>query len=241
MIITLFTDFGNDGLYVGQMHAVIAASLPDVKVVDLCHSLPLQNIKSAAYLLPAYSHYLPPASVTVCVVDPDVGGTRPHAVCLADGRWFIGPDNGMFDVLAQHTDHFEKTYFTWPGQVSSSFHGRDVYAPAACLLAEAGTSDVLDCKDVVQAESDYPEDLPEIVFFDHFGNAITGLRRSSLPKEVSIAVAGQDLSEANTFSDVIEGNCFWYENSNGLVEIAVNKGSARDKLNLVLGSTVEVC
>ena len=82
-MIALFTDFGLDGLYVGQMHAIIATALPAERVVDLCHSLPPQNITSAAYLLPAYSRFLPPASVTVCVVDPGVGSPRPHAVCDA--------------------------------------------------------------------------------------------------------------------------------------------------------------
>ena len=239
-MITLFTDFGHDGLYVGQMHAVIGATLPTVRVVDLCHTIPRQNITSAAYLLPAYTHYLPPASVTIAVIDPGVGSDRPHAVCEADGRWFIGPDNGLFDVLAQQAGHFKKYHFKWPGQVSSSFHGRDIYTPAACLLVDAGALDVLPLEEIEQAEYSSPPDLAEVVYFDHFGNAITGYRHASISAGARVEINGHELAPASTFADVEEGRCFCYENATGLLEIAANQGSARDILGLQLGSRFSI-
>jgi S-adenosylmethionine hydrolase len=236
-VIALFTDFGHDGLYVGQLHAVIGATLPDTKVVDLCHSIPPHDIRAAAYLLPAYTRYLPPASITVCVVDPGVGSERPHAACMADNRWYIGPDNGLFDVLEQHALGFRKYHYQWPGEVSNTFHARDIYVPAACLFAESAATDDLLVKPVETAKLSFSADLYEVVYFDHFGNAITGCRSSNLSDGAKIKINGQRLHRARIFSDVELGACFWYENANGLVEIAANQGSARERLGLELGDS----
>ncbi|MFW2440478.1 MAG: SAM hydrolase/SAM-dependent halogenase family protein [Arenicellales bacterium] len=234
-MIALLTDFGHDGLYVGQLHAVIAAALPETKVVDLCHTLPSHDIRAGAYLLPAYSAFLPPASIIVCVVDPGVGSERPHAACEANGHWYIGPDNGLFDVLEQHTRRFRKYHFQWPGEVSSSFHARDVYTPAACLLAESSEVEVLQAHRLETKTLRFKPDLNEIIYIDHFGNAITGCRYSSLSMKANIQIKGQSVPWARTFSEVEQGGCFWYENANGLLEIAANQGSARDVLGLELG------
>ena len=239
-MIALFTDYGHDGLYVGQIHALIGAALPEIKVVDLCHTVPAQDIRSAAYLLPAYTRYLPPACIVLCIVDPGVGSERPHAICEASGRWYIGPDNGMFDVLAQHTTNYKKYHFQWPGQVSNSFHGRDVYTPAACLLAESMDLNVLNCQSVGTVEPALAADLNEIIYFDHFGNALTGLRRSEAGDDVRLLLNGMMIEEARTFSDVTAGQCLWYENANGLVEIAVNQGSARDIMALQIGDPFSI-
>ncbi len=239
-MIALLTDFGLDGLYVGQMHALLAADLPGVQVIDLCHTIPAQDIRSAAYLLPAYTQLLPPASIIICVVDPGVGGNRPHAACHSDGHWYIGPDNGIFDVLQQHANHFTKYHFSWPGEVSDSFHARDIYTPAACLLAESGAPDVLEAQQVETDNLRFKPDLNEIIYFDHFGNAITAYRYSSLSGKAIIQIKGQALPWARTFSEVEQGACFCYENANGLVEIACNQGSAKDRLGLMLGDTFSI-
>ena len=234
-MIALFTDFGHDGLYVGQMHALIGAALPDVNIVDLCHTVPPQDIRTAAYLIPAYTRYLPPSSIIICIVDPGVGSDRPHAVCEADGRWYVGPDNGQFDVLEQHAQDFGKFHFQWPGVVSNSFHGRDIYTPAACLLAESQDIKILKCRPADTGESIFPTDLNQIIYFDHFGNALTGLRYCEIDQNARLVLNDQVIEPAKTFSDVKAGQCFWYENANGLVEIAVNQGNARDTLELKIG------
>ncbi len=239
-MIALFTDFGLDGLYVGQMHALINAALPETKVVDLCHTLPAQNICAASYLLPAYSRYLPPGSIIISVVDPGVGSERPHAVCKADEHWYIGPDNGLFDVLQQHAHDFSKYHFRWPGQVSNSFHARDVYAPAACLLSESNDLKVLEITSVLDSKPEFPAELNQIIFFDYYGNAITGLRGSSVSTDSSIVINDHLLNNARVFSEVAAGQSFWYENANGLVEIAVNQGSAKETLALQLGDSLNI-
>lgn len=239
-MIALFTDFGHDGLYVGQLHALVDAALPGMKVIDLCHTVPAQNIRSAAYLLPAYTRYFPEKSIIVCIVDPGVGSKRPHAVCKADGRWYIGPDNGQFDVLSQHALSFIKYHFQWPGEVSYSFHGRDIYTPAACLMAESQDLGVLSCKPADTDVLNLSADIHEIIYFDHFGNAITGLRFSEIAPDGRIILGQKHIEHAMIFSDVMPGQCFWYENANGLVEIAVNQGSAKDVLRLQLGDLFSI-
>ncbi len=239
-MIALFTDFGHDGLYVGQLHAVVSAVLPETKVVDLCHSIPPHDIRAAAYLLPAYTRYFPPACVVVCVVDPGVGGERSHAVCKADGRWYIGPDNGLFDVLEQHIHGFRKYHFRWSGEVSDSFHARDIYTPAACLLVESGGLDSLEAQQVETDRQGFSADLYEVIYFDYFGNAITGLRGSSIKAEGKIAINNVRINHARVFSDVPVGDSFWYENANGLVEIAANRGSAKEMLGLQLGDSFSI-
>jgi len=239
-LIALFTDFGHDGLYVGQLHAVISTALPEINIVDLCHTIPPHDIRAAAYLLPAYTRYLSPASVIVCVVDPGVGSERPHAVCKADGRWYIGPDDGLFDVLEQHVHSFRKYHFQWPGEVSDSFHARDIYTPAACLLAESGGSDVLQGQPVETDKQRFSADLNEVIYFDYFGNAITGLRGTTIKTEGKITINSVTINHARVFSDVPAGDCFWYENANGLVEIATNQSGARDSLGLQLGDSFSV-
>ena len=234
-MIALLTDFGLDGLYVGQMHAILATDLPGVQVIDLCHTIPAQDICAAAYLLPAYTQYLPPESIIISVVDPGVGSSRPHCFCQSDGHWYIGPDNGIFDVLQQQAHHFQKYHFSWPGDVSESFHARDIYAPAACLLAEKGRLDVLQPKPVKSKKLKFKSDLNRIIYFDHFGNAITAYRYSSLSNKQAIQIKGQVLPWARTFSEVGKEDCFCYENANGLVEIACNQGSAKEVLGLELG------
>jgi S-adenosylmethionine hydrolase len=239
-MIALITDYGLDGLYVGQMRALLAAALPTVQVIDLCHTIPAQDIRSAAYLIPAYTQYLPPSSIIICVVDPGVGGDRPHAVCKSDAHWYIGPDNGIFDVLQQHSQAFKKYHFTWSGEVSNSFHGRDIYSPAACLLAESGALDVLQTCQVVTENFKFKPDIYKIIYFDTFGNAITGLRYSSLPEHAFIRINGQILPWAHTFSEVELGHCFSYENANGLVELSCNQGSVKDVLGLNLGDSFSI-
>ncbi len=239
-MIALFTDFGHDGLYVGQLHAVICAALPETQAVDLCHNIPPHDIRAAAYLLPAYTRYLPSTSVVVCVVDPGVGSDRAHAVCSADGRWYIGPDNGLFDVLEQHVHSFRKYHFQWPGEVSDSFHARDIYTPAACLLTESGDPDILQAQPVETEKQRFPADLNAVIYFDYFGNAITGLRGNTIKAEDKITINSVTVNHARIFSDVPVGDCFWYENANGLVEIAANRGSAKERLGLQLGDSFRV-
>lgn len=237
-MIVLLTDYGIAGPYVGQLHAVIHQVSHDIGIVDLCHTLPAFSVRSAAYLLPAYTHGLPQNTIIICVVDPGVGSDRPHALLKADGRYYIGPDNGLFDVLAARATSIEKYHFDWPAPASQTFHGRDVYVPAALKLLEAGSIDGLDCRLSQSAVLKLPADIDEVIYIDEFGNCVTG-RFDPLERQVNHVVAGDhELFYARTFSDVPEGQCFWYENANGLLEIAANQASAVGRLGLRLGDPV---
>ena len=239
-MIVLFTDFGLHGPYTGQMKAVLHGMAPDVPVVDLFADAPVGDPKASAYLLAAYATWFPEQTVFLCVVDPGVGGVRPALMVEADGRWYVGPGNGLFELAqrrAATTRRFDITFA--PEHLSASFHGRDLFAPVAAMLARGDEPPGRPRKDETDRRPDWPDDLAEIVYVDHYGNAMTGLRAAMLAPDARLAVAGRVLERVTTFSDRPPGTAFWYENSNGLAEIAVNQGRA-DALGLAVGSAVVV-
>ncbi len=235
-MIVLFTDFSLADPYVGQMHAVLARAAPGVPVIDLFHAVPNYDIHAAAYLLPAFVPEFPPESVFVCVVDPGVGSARRPIMLRAAERWFVGPDNGLFHILARRAPAHECRHVLWrPQRLSTSFHGRDLFAPVAARLA-LGEVPESEPTQLAQPEgAPWPEDLAEVIYIDHFGNAIIGLRASEMRADQYLRVHHHTLKPARTFSDVGVGEPFWYENSNGLVEIAVNRGHAAQQLGLKSG------
>ncbi len=240
-MIFLFTDFGLEGPYVGQMKAVLHREAPGVPVIDLIADVPPFQTQPAAYLLAAYTADLPVGSVSLCVVDPGVGGTRAALVVEADGRWYAGPDNGLFAIAARRASAAKIWEITWrPERLSATFHGRDLFAPIAARLAR-GEAPPGDLKDDGPAHGqDWPDDLAKIVYIDRFGNGITGLRVRTLPPDAALSVGGRPLERARTFSDRQPGTAFWYENSSGLVEPAVNQGRADEALGLAVGCDIAV-
>ena len=237
-MIVLFTDFGLEGPYCGQVEAVLQQQAPGVPVINLFSDLPAYDIQAAAYLLPAYAAGFPPATVFLCVVDPGVGGERPGAVIKADGCWFVGPDEGLFELLVRRASHLECWRLPRAHGASSSFHGRDVFAPVAARLARDG---VLDAEVVAPgryAQTDWPDELFQVVYIDHFGNAISGVRATALEPGALLEINGHSLRAARTFSDVPEAEAFWYANSSGLVEIAVNRGRASEVLGARTGMPI---
>ncbi len=239
-MIALFTDFGPADPYVGQVHAVLAREAPGVPVIDLLHAVPAFDIRAGAYLLPAYAQEFPSGSVLVCVVDPGVGGARKALMLAADGRWYVGPDNGLLTLIARRARDVQCNEIQWrPAQLSTSFHGRDLFAPVAAMLARgtlpAHAPVTLDCA----VTASWPDDLPRVLYIDHYGNAITGMRAAIVPQHMVLHLRGQALHFAPTFSAVPPGKPFWYVNANGLVEIAVNRGSAAAALQLQLGDEID--
>jgi S-adenosylmethionine hydrolase len=237
MAIVLFTDFGSGDLYVGQMKAVLQRLAPGMAVIDLLHDAPAFNARASAHLLAAMVGCFGEGSVFLTVVDPGVGGTRNAVVVQADNRWYVGPDNGLLSVIGARAAKGDCWRIVWrPEQLSASFHGRDLFAPVAATLAvqgglpkgwfeHAGTLDIEFGGD----------DLPEIIYVDHYGNAHTGIRASGIPREMLLAVGEWRLPFARVFSEMAAGEVFWYENSQGLVEIAVSCGSAAQLLRLKIG------
>jgi S-adenosyl-L-methionine hydrolase (adenosine-forming) len=240
-MIVLFTDFGLSGPYTGQVKAVLHQLSAGVPIVDLFADLPATKPKPAAYLLAAYGPWFPPGTVLMAVVDPGVGGARAAVVVEADGRSYVGPDNGLFEIVLRRAGALKTSEILWrPDRLSASFHARDLFAPVAARLA-AGTLPARALRGAgIGRLPDWPDDLPEIVYIDGYGNAMTGLRASILPEETGLAVEGRVLTRARTFSDVPPGAGFWYENSNGLAEIAVNAGRADGVLGLAIGTPISV-
>src|SRR5262245_12774188 len=240
-MIALFTDFGLSGPYMGQMKAVLCQMAPGTPSIDLFTDAPAGNPKASAYLLAAYAAWFPTGTIFLCVVDPGVGGARPAVIIEADACWFVGPDNGLFELIQRRAGKTCSFEIEWrPEHLSASFHGRDLFAPVAAMLARGEPPPGRQRSDGSLNRTDWPDDLGAIVYIDHFGNAMTGLRAAMLSPNAALATAGRILPRARTFSDRPPGEAFWYENSNGLAEIAVNQGRADRELGLTIGAPVEV-
>ena len=236
MGIFLFTDFGAADIYVGQVKAVLVREAPANAIIDLLHEAPAFNVRAGAHLLAALASQIPAGSVTLAVVDPGVGGDRAAVALEIDGRWFVGPDNGLMSVLAARAARTSVWRITWePENLGTSFHGRDLFAPVAAALARgefpAGKAVRADRLQVEFGATD----LGEIIYIDHYGNAFTGLRAPALPHDMRIVAGGASLSYARVFSAAAPGGTFWYANSLGLVEIAGNGCSAAAVLGLAVG------
>lgn len=239
-MIIISTDFGYEGPYLGQMKAVLAREAPGVTAIDLFNNLPTFDSQASAYLLAAYIDEFPRDSVFLCVVDPGVGSKRRSAVIKADGRWFVGPDNGLFNVIAQRAEQVEWWDIQWrPERVSHSFHGRDLFAPVAARLARGESVKGVSVASDTRLLEGWPTELFKIVYVDHYGNLLTGIRLCSVDEDGVLEAGGQSLRRALTFSSVEPGQPFWYGNANGLVEIAVNQGRADQLLGLQVGDTVQ--
>ena len=238
-MIVLFTDFGLEGPYIGQVKARILAEAPNATIIDLFSDAPAHNPKACSYLLAAYADAFPSGAIFLAVVDPGVGSNRAGVAVAAGGRWFVGPDNGLFEMAVRRAD----SAATWEieydrDSVSASFHGRDVFAPAAARLECGSVSPGVLAESGLGSQPDWPDDLAEIIYIDRFGNAITGLRGCFVKPTFALRVNHVYLEPAGVFSDVPKGSAFWYVNSNGLVEIAVNQGRAADLLGIDVGAGV---
>lgn len=239
-MIVLFTDFGDGGPYVGQMKAVLAQHAPAVAVIDLLNDAPAFDVTASAHLLAAYMGSFPVGTIFLAIIDPTVGSAeRKPVIAKVDGRYFVGPGNGLFDVVAARGSEVQWWEIDWrPESLSHSFHGRDLFAPVAARLA-MGEFPQVRLLPFPRPSVD-TGDLCRIIYIDHYGNAITGLRAGKLDRRSGLRLGETLLRYARTFSSVPHGQAFWYENANGLVEIAANQGHAARLLSLGLGDTITI-
>jgi S-adenosylmethionine hydrolase len=239
-MIVLFTDFGLTGPYLGQVRAVLCQRAPQVPVIDLFADAPVHNPKASAYLLAAYAKGFPQGTVFLAVVDPGVGTEMRQPVILkADGHWYVGPDNGLFNVIAARAQRLEAWHVSWrPAELSASFHGRDLFAPLAADLA-CGQLPRNDYLLPVNMQC-WGEELPEVIYVDHFGNLITGIRAAALAEGDSLSIGTVSMPRVGTFADVPLGSPLCYENANGLLEVSVNQGRAEHYFKASLGTPVVV-
>jgi len=235
MAIFLFTDFGSTDLYVGQVKTVLLDYAPRHSVIDLSHDVPSFNIKAGAHLLAALLARVPPRGVVLAVVDPGVGSARGAMAVRADGRWLVGPDNGLLSVAAARAAKQESYRITWrPDQLSDSFHGRDLFAPVAGLLAR-GDRKTAGLRKAPLGVTLGANDLAEVIYVDHFGNVVTGLRARALGRDHVLVTNGIRIPYARVYSEVPQGRLFWYENSLGLVEVAASSAHAQRLLGVEPG------
>lgn len=234
-IITLTTDFGTRDGYVGAMKGVLARLAPDAAIVDLAHDVPRHDIAHAAWVVATSCREFPLDTVHVVVVDPGVGTARGEVIVHADGHWYVGPDNGVFAYVA------EGEYLAWKiardGEPSATFHGRDVFAPAAAAVARMEYP--------FAAKTRLAGALPwgarpagegRVVHVDHYGNLVTDLPHDEAG--AAVAIAGRRFALARTFEDVAPGELLAYIGSAGTVEIAVREGRADRALDAPRGTRV---
>lgn len=243
-MIVLYTDFGVSDPYVGQLHAVLYREAPEERVIDLLHNVPAFGIEPGAYLLPAMAETFPRGAVFLCVVDPGVGGPREAIVLEVDGKWYVGPDNGLLSVVLARGGERRAWRIAWrPERLSASFHGRDLFAPVAAAVAR-GDLGRLEPVEPMALESGrlapvWPPDLAKVIYVDHYGNAVTGWRGEDMNPGRRIIAGSREIPHARTFCETEEGSPFWYVDSMGLVEISVSRGSAAEILGLAVGHPVE--
>lgn len=241
-MIALFTDFGLNGPYTGQVKAVLLSETRGVDVIDLFADAPAYDPQASAYLLAAYAAELPSGTVFLCVVDPGVGSDRAACAVHCSGRWFVGPDNGLFEIVIRRAQALARCWrIDWtPLRLSATFHGRDLFAPIAAWLARGETPPGRPVDADLLRRPEWPDDLQRTIYVDGYGNVMTGIRAGGLPASATVVVNDARLRRARTFSDVPEGQPFWYENANGLLEIAMNMERVADCLGIRVGMPVSV-
>jgi S-adenosylmethionine hydrolase len=236
-MIFLFTDFCTNDLYVGQMHARIRQICPDVAIIDLLHEVPNFDVMAGAHLLAALHAEIPAGSVVIAVVDPGVGSERRPVAAEIDGRWYVGPDNGLLSVAGARGDQVRYQAVDWrPQTLSNTFHGRDLFAPVGAMLSQGMQASVLGA--AVPAVQLPADDHAAVIYIDHYGNAMTGWRVGHAEPDWRLQIGEYQLSYANYFSQVPAGTPFWYGNAMGLVEVAVNGGSAEQAMAIKPGQSI---
>lgn len=243
-MIVLYTDFGWNGPYVGQMKAALVQQAPGVHVIDLMHDVPKFNAKAGAYLLASLIERFPNGTVFLCVVDPGVGSERLPCIVKADDYWFVGPDNGLFNIVLNHAKVKNKWEIVWqPQNLSTSFHGRDLFAPIAAEIAKNNKCNSNKISKRSIGENDWPNVLNEIIYIDNYGNCITGLTKEYMTADIhnnDISCHGFTFRHADTFSAVNKDEALWYINSIGLCELAVNQGNAAHFFNFKIGDQINL-
>ncbi len=259
--IVLLTDFGYPEFYTAMMKGVIKSIAPESGIMDFFHGIEPQNIGQAAFLLVNSYKYFPEGTIFVTVVDPGVGSERKGLIVKAAGRNFIGPDNGCFTFILEDNTDAEafviKNTRINPGELSNTFHGRDVFAPAAARLAAGWEISAIANKAPNESMIVLPEfkrvfkasGITEgiVVMADSYGNLITNIHKNAFDKiydkslSPAIEISGIIINGLkNTFADANKGDFLAYIGSMGYLEIAVNCGSAANKLGIGAGSRFSV-
>lgn len=241
-LVTLLTDFGTADGYVAEIKGVLHSLCPDVTVVDLSHDIPPHDVELARLTVARYWRRFPAGTVHLVIVDPGVGTSRAAMAVCSDGRCLVGPDNGVLSPALLVGD-VAVVALSVSTAASRTFHGRDVFAPAAAALAMGATLESLGMPHDAAIVRRTPEAvrrddgaiIGEVIAVDRFGNAITNLVGA---RNGVVAAAGRPIPVRGTYGDVATGAPVAVNGSSGLLEIAVRDGSAAASLGLARGATV---
>ena len=256
MIITLTTDFGLADPFVGIMKGVILGIAPEARLVDITHEIRSYDVLEAAFMVETAFRYFPEGTVHVVVVDPGVGSARRPLAAAAEGHLFVAPDNGVLSYVLDAGPSAPPAATHWIDNrslcldpVSRTFHGRDVFAPVAAHLARGLPIESVGPRIVDVVKRAFPRLRREgdtlvatILHIDKFGNVITNLRREHLGTgDFTISVGGRTITRLrSTFSEAEPGEFFAVEGSTGYIEIALNQGSAAERLAVERGAEIEL-
>jgi S-adenosylmethionine hydrolase len=241
-VITLLTDFGTADGYVGEMKGVLLAGAPDAMLVDITHDIPAQDVEAARLTLARVWRRFPAGTVHLVVVDPGVGRDRAALAVASDERFLVGPDNGVLSPALLITGN-RVVALESPANASATFHGRDVFAPAAARLAAGAAIETLGSPVSQPRVRRTPEPrrtgdgalLGEVISIDRFGNAITNLVGM---RTGTVEAAGLSLPLRRTYGEAPVGGPVAIVGSSGLIEIAVRDGHAARVLHLTRGTAV---
>lgn len=251
--ITLMTDFGLADPYVGVMKGVILSIIPGAILVDLTHAIAPQDIRQAAFLLSTAIDYFPAGTIHVVVVDPGVGSERRPIAVQTNRAYFVAPDNGVLSFAlarqpAQAMIHLTNSDYWFP-EVSTTFHGRDIFAPVAAHLARGIPFNKLGTPidEIVRLPASHPLRQPDgsirgqIQHIDRFGNCITDIPSAMLSLDTPriVKVAGRSIRGISlTYATVEPGAVVSLIGSSGFLEIGIRNGNAAEQLDIGIGDTV---
>ena len=244
MIITLLTDFGTADGYVAELKGVLMSQAPGIQVVDLSHDIPPHEIDAARLAVARYWRRFPSATIHLVIVDPGVGSDRQAIAVSSEGRFLVGPDNGVLSP-ALLIPGARAVSLPVPADAAPTFHGRDVFAPAAAALARGAVLESLgaplDSPVIRRTPEAVKEDSGslrgEVILIDRFGNAVTNLLAVH---GGTVRIGDRDVPLRRTYADVESGEAVALVGSSGLIEIAVRDGNAAVLLGLSRGAPVRV-
>ncbi len=257
-IVTLTTDYGTSDHYVGVMKGVILNINPEVTVVDISHSVLAHDILDGALTIGQAGKYFPPRTVHLVVVDPGVGTARRPILVAGDQHYFVAPDNGVLSAVYDQNESIHAWHITaehyFLNPVSTTFHGRDVFAPVAAWLTKSWQTGSFgeEITDFVRFSIPKPKESGNtikcvVLRIDHFGNLITNLKPEDFPALVAPDAkftirAGNGMVQklVSTFADGAAGEAVAMIGSSGYLEISVNKGNAARQLGAARGSEVTI-
>lgn len=243
-IITIITDFGTTDGYVGEMKGVLKSAARDAELIDITHEIPPQDVECGRLTLARVWRRFPPGSVHLVVVDPGVGSARAALAVSSDERFVVGPDNGVLSP-ALLVAGARAVQLPLPARASVTFHGRDVFAPAAAALAMGARLDTLGADAVSPIVLRTPEAMRaadgslhgEIILIDRFGNAVTNLFGLSGD---ALEINGRSVTIRQTYSEIPPGELAGLVGSTGFLELAMRDGDAAKKFGLERGAKVRL-